>query len=215
MMSFKALNICDSIVYTIDYWERNLTNVTPYCPVCGEVTEIRAAGSTVMKTHFFHSTQGTNCPSIIENHSKYALLTPTTLDTTNGNQLINWTKINIWHLYSKCKKILKNRLQFKEFSAMLEKAKENKIWYYKGLNTNTLPYVLIVNFGIFPKIEGRSEEVWYIFDKKIYGDNLFLQKKITHIWRVTKLDIERIELDYDTSDTGKHYAWINFQSFYK
>ena len=50
---------------------------------------------------------------------------------------------------------------------------------------------------------------------KMYGDNLFLQKKITHIWRVTKLDIERIELDYDTSDTGKHYAWINFQSFYK
>ena len=51
---------------------------------------------------------------------------------------------------------------------MLEKAKENKIWYYKGLNTNTLPYVLIVNFGIFPKIEGRSEEVWYIFDKNVW-----------------------------------------------
>ncbi len=214
-MSYKALNKSDNTVYTIDYWERNLTSVTPYCPVCNEVTEIRAAGSTVMKTHFFHSTQGTDCPSIKENRSKFALLSPTILDTTNGNDLIDWTKVNIWHLYSKCRDILNNRLQFKEFSAMLEKARENKIWYYKNLSTNTLPYVLIVNFGVFPKIDGRSEEVWHIFDKSLYGDDLFLQKKISHIWRVTKLDIEKVELDYDTTKTGKHYVWKNFQSFYK
>ncbi|MGY4797202.1 hypothetical protein ACVNNN_19790 [Lysinibacillus fusiformis] len=135
------------------------------------------------------------------------------MDTTNGDELIDWTKINIWNLHSRCRDILNNRLAFKEFSAMLEKARENKIWYYKELSTNTFPYVLIVNFGVFPKIDGSSEEVWHIFDKSMYGDDLFLQKEISHIWRVAKLDIERVELDYDTTKRGKHYAWKNFQSF--
>lgn len=213
-MGFKALNKSDNTIYTLEYWERKLPTVTPYCPVCDEVTDLRAEGSVAMRTHFYHS-RGTDCPTIKKNRNKYALLTPTTRDIENGNNLICWTKVNIWHLYTKCKEILKNRLRFKEFSAMLEKANEKKIWFYKNLSINTLPYVLIVNFGVFPKIDGRVEDVWHIFDKDMYGDDLFLQKNITHIWRVTESDLERIELNYDTTKTGKHYVWKDLESFYK
>lgn len=214
-MGFKAWNKTDNKIYSLNYWQITFTDEIPYCPVCGEVTEIRAAGSTVMKTHFAHSTKGTECPSINDNRDKYALLTPTTLDKENGNDLICWTKVNIWHLYTKCREILNGRLRFKEFSYMLEKAKEKKIWFYKGLNETTLPYVLIVNFGVFSKIVGRDEEVWYILDKSMYGDDLFLQNEITHIWRVTKSDIERVALDYDIRGTGKPYAWKFLKSFYE
>lgn len=111
-MSFKAINKNDSTVYTLDEWERNLIHVTPYCPVCGEVTEIKAAGSTEVKTHFAHSIQGTDCPTINDNRRKYALLPPVDPDTENGNNLINWTKVNVWHLYTKCKEILHGRQAF-------------------------------------------------------------------------------------------------------
>lgn len=214
-MSFKAINKNDSTVYTLDEWERNLIHVTPYCPVCGEVTEIKAAGSTEVKTHFAHSIQGTDCPTINDNRRKYALLPPVDPDTENGNNLINWTKVNVWHLYTKCKEILHGRLRFQEFSDMLTKANEKGIWFYKGLTSNTLPYVLIVNYGVFNKIDGRTEEVWHTFDKDKYGDDLFLQKGVTHMWRITKSDIDKVKLDYLTRDTGKPYVWDFVKSFYK
>ncbi|MEB2282376.1 hypothetical protein LAV73_20710 [Lysinibacillus xylanilyticus] len=213
-MGFKALNKTDNKIYSLDYWQRTFTNETPYCPVCDEITEIRAAGSVYMKTHFFHK-KGTYCPSVRENHSKYELLPPTERDTKNGEKIINWIRVNISQLYTKCKKILNGRLRFKEFSDMLVKAKEKNIWFYKNLTINTLPYVLIVNFGVYPKIDGRREDVWYIFDKDMYGDTLFLRNKITHIWKVTESELERIELDYIPQDTVPDYVWTYVKPFYK
>ncbi len=214
-MGYKALNKTDNKIYSLENWQRSFTDEIPYCPVCGEVTEIRAAGSIYMKTHFFHK-KGTYCPSIIENHSKYELFPPTDRDTKNGEEIINWTKVNISHLYSKCREILNDRLKYDEFSNMLAKAKEKHIWFYKNLTINTLPYVLIVNFGVYPKIDGRDENVWYIFDKDMYGDDLFLKKKITHIWKVTESELERIELNCIPKEgTVPHYVWNYVKNLYK
>ena len=214
-MGFKALNKTDNKIYSLDYWERTFIDKLPYCPVCGEITKIKAAGSVNMLTHFSHP-KGTYCPSIKKNHSKYELLPPTERDTDNGEEIINWARVNISHLYFKCREILSDRLKYDEFSNMLAKAKVKNIWCYKNLTINTLPYVLIVNFGVYPKIDGRDEDVWYIFDKDMYGDDLFLQKKITHIWKVTESDLERIELKYiNNKGTVPHYVWTYVKTFYK
>ncbi|AMO35282.1 hypothetical protein [Lysinibacillus sphaericus] len=47
---------------------------------------------------------------------------------------------------------------------VLQKANDKSIWYYKGLTNETLPYVLVVNYGVFPKTKKlRNEDVHYIF----------------------------------------------------
>ncbi|TKI53331.1 hypothetical protein FC756_24565 [Lysinibacillus mangiferihumi] len=113
-MSFKALNQNYSTVYTLDEWERNLIHVTPYCPVCGVVTE-KAAGSTLRKTHFAHSIQNTDCPTINDNRRKYLLLSPVGLDTENGRDLINWTKLTCGTCIRNVRKFSKDVLSFKSF----------------------------------------------------------------------------------------------------
>ncbi|WP_282155815.1 competence protein CoiA family protein [Cytobacillus gottheilii] len=213
-MAFKAINKLDKLIYSVNEWERRLVGVTPYCPVCEEITEIKAKGSTVMKTHFAHL-KGSNCPLIEENHSSYLLLPPSNKDDKNGDELIRWAKVNSYHLYNKCKELLEGRLKYQEFSDILEKAVEKRIWFYKGLTKESLPFVLIVNYGKFLKKTGiRKEDVHFIFDKSLYGDDLFLQKKITHVWRVREsLDIDKIDLSYDVMETAPDYFWNYVKKF--
>ncbi|MGE7692072.1 hypothetical protein ACQKMI_23090 [Lysinibacillus sp. NPDC097214] len=182
-----------------------------------EVTEIKSKGSVFMQTHFAHG-KHSDCPTIKDNHGKYALLPPSDRDERNGKIPLCGAKVNIHYLYSKCKEILQGKLKFNEFSEMLNKANLNSIWFYMGLTNETLPYVLIVNYGVFPKVKGfRDEEVHYIFNKSTYTDDLFLKKRILHIFRVTNSDIESVELSYTTNNTTKstapYYLWKYVKEF--
>ncbi|MBG9692551.1 hypothetical protein ABD91_17305 [Lysinibacillus sphaericus] len=212
-MGSIALNKLDNVIYTLDDWQKKLIGITAYCPVCDEVTKIKAEGSLAVQTYFTHR-KNSDCPTIKENHEKYALLPPSERDEENGKRLLCWAKLNIYHLYLKCQEILEGKLKFIEFSNVLQKANDKSIWYYKGLTNETLPYVLVVNYGVFPKKKDlRNEDVHYIFDKKSYGDDLFLKKKISHMFKITKSDIESIELNYTTKSTAPYYVWKYVKEF--
>lgn len=215
-MGYKALDKRNNKIYDVKEWQIKARGVTPYCPVCGEVTELKAASSVVMKTHFAHE-RDSECPLIENNRSRYAILSPAEQDTKNGNEIIYWTKLNIIHLYNKCREILQGKLKYKEFSEMLERASNKNLWFYKGLTKEVLPYVLIVNYGIFTKgKDSRNEDVHFIFDKDLYGDDLFLHKKITHIWKISSnSDFDEVPIDYNTSNTAPHYVWKYVKSFYE
>ncbi|WP_031417330.1 hypothetical protein [Lysinibacillus sphaericus] len=216
-MGSIALNKLDNVIYTLDDWQKKLIGITAYCPVCDEVTKIKAEGSLARQTYFTHR-KNSDCPTIKENHEKYALLPPSKRDEYNGKKIICWAKVNIHHLYSQCKEILQGKLKFNEFSEILDKANKKSIWFYTGLTNETLPYVLIVNYGVFPKIKGlRDAEVHYIFKKDAYSDDLFLKKRISHMFRITNQDIESIELNYTTINTTKstapYYLWKYVKEF--
>ncbi|MEK4671360.1 competence protein CoiA family protein [Niallia sp. FSL R7-0271] len=214
-MGFYALNKNDNKLYSIKEWEMKFINIIPYCPVCGESTEIKAKGSVSMKTHFAHI-KGTDCPLTIEHQGEYNLLPPIITDKSNGQEIKKWTKVNTFFLYNKCKELLKGKLKYQEFGDILKKANEKRIWFYNGLNTNNLPYVLLVNYGIFTKKSGiRSEEFYFIFDKVTYGDDLFLQNGVTHIWRVySNFAIEKIEIEsISHKDLAPEYFWNYIKEF--
>jgi hypothetical protein len=61
------------------------------------------------------------------------LLPPSQKDEKNAIELKNWTKVNMYSLYQKCKEIAGGVLKFSEFADILEKANKQQIWYYKGL----------------------------------------------------------------------------------
>jgi hypothetical protein len=60
-------------------------------------------------------------------------------------------KVNAYHLYLKCQELLEGKLKYQEFSDILKKANENQIWFYKVLTKKCLPYVPVINYGIFEK----------------------------------------------------------------
>ncbi|MEB2301591.1 competence protein CoiA [Lysinibacillus xylanilyticus] len=212
-MANIARNQTDKKIYSIEDWQVSFINDIPYCPVCDEVTEIKAKSSVYMQTHFAHG-KHSDCPTIKDNHGKYTLLPPTDRDEDNGKILLCWAKLNIHHLYLKCQEILQGKLKFIEFTEVLQKANNNSIWFYKGLTNETLPYVLIVNYGVFSKVKDlRSEDVHYIFNKSAYGDDLFLKKKISHIYRVVDSGIESIALNYKTKGTAPDYFWRYVKTF--
>jgi hypothetical protein len=69
----------------IEKFGKNITlRRPPYCPICGEVTNIlKVKGSLEIKTNFAHP-KDSQCPSIEENRQKYLLLPPSAKDQTNG-----------------------------------------------------------------------------------------------------------------------------------
>lgn len=214
-MAFRAYNKITNEIIDIDYWLKEHFQDRPYCPICGEVTDIKAKSSVEIKTHFAHP-KGSECPSIEENHENYSLRSPVERDSDNAEKLIKWVKVNPYFLYKKCKELLDGFLKYQEFAELLNKADENQVWYYKGLTKEVLPYVLFVNHGTFPKINGcREERVYFIFDKNLYGDDLFLQKEITHIWKIRPdYYFDKIEISFNTHGSAPEYVWNYIRHFY-
>lgn len=213
-MGFYAVNKLEDKIYFIEDWLKFNIQAEPFCPVCNERTEIKSKGSVYQKTHFAHI-PGALCPTIASAQKHYELLSPTEKDDKNGMALIKWSKVNINQLYFKCQELLDGKLKFKEFKNILDAANAKKIWYYKGINSSFLPFVLLVNYGEFVKIKDfRQSNMYFYFDKSLYGDDLFLTKSVTHIWRITEDNLERIELINETNkQTISYYFWDYVKDF--
>lgn len=212
-MAYSAYSKKDNIMVSLEDWQLQRIEEIPYCPVCEGIINIRAKGSIAVNTHFKHESES-GCPTIERNRRKYELLPPQDRDISNGNALKNWVKVNAHHLYLKCKEV-SGFLKMPEFEKMLLKANENKIWYYKGLTTQHLPYVLLINYGMFDKIENRAEKMYFIFEKDVQGDDMFLKREITKIWRIKPENdvIEEVHIDYNIQGTAKHYFWTYVKKF--
>lgn len=62
---------------------------------------------------------------------------------------------------------------------MIFKASERNVWFYKGMTLKYLPYVLLVNYGVFQKEEHRKNKVYFVFDSKLSNyEDLWIKPKI-------------------------------------
>lgn len=215
-MAYKAFSKINNALYSVDEWLENNYNEIPYCPICGEITTIDSKTSEFKRTHFSHS-KGALCPSIEKNRELYALLIPKERDMENAKELKNWFKANPYILYNACKKILNEHLSYKEFSEIIRVGNEKQIWSLKGLNEVRLPYVLMVNYGIFDITPTRTDKCYFIFDKDLNGKDLFLTEKIKHIWKIDlkDKDFTKIEISNLVTGSSKSYFWNYVKEFYK
>ncbi|WP_121640692.1 hypothetical protein [Virgibacillus sp. Bac330] len=106
-------------------------------------------------------------------------------------------------------------LTTKDYKEMIEKASKRNIWFYKGMEEKYLPYVLLVNYGIFEKNKFHKEKTYFVFDSKLsnYDDLWIRNGKIKQkIWKVTPNlhDLEEIEIDFDNSEYAPYYflPWV-------
>lgn len=174
----------------------------PKCLICDYDLYVRASSSPGVSTHFVHK-QGSNCSSIGDNRKRYDTLFPREKDYVNAKKLKKTLLSNMELVFQKCKSIFGKGFRRKDFRNVIHKASERDIWLYKGLTMEYLPYVLLVNYGIFQKNEYR-EKVYFVFDAKLsrYEDLWIRPKEIKKkVWRVypDDKDIEEVKIEFDTS----------------
>lgn len=181
MMPFYANHPRTLKQYHIDDWIKLFPKLLPICTVCTAELKIRAIASPNSRTHFYHE-DDSNCPTIDENRRKYEGLRPTEKDYDNARLIRQITSDNLYKVYLKCKYLLSENLSHSTFKEMLVLANDREIWYYKGLDFKYVPYVLLVNYGIF-----REQDVFFVFDSNLtsydvlWNQTTNIKKKI---WRI-------------------------------
>jgi|GEM_PF-3066091 len=199
----------DGKVISIEEWELHHKEETPFCMVCEKRMYIKGGSSPGVTTHFAHF-EGSNCPSIEYNREKYDDLKPSELDLENGKKIQGFLLSNIWAVYQKCKEIFGKGLTKRDYQDMIRKASEKKIWYYKGMKEEYIPYVLLVNYGIFKKNDFHKEKTYFVFDANLSSyEDLWIKggKLKQKIWRVKPDigEIKDIKISFDISGLADHY----------
>ncbi|MCY7773449.1 hypothetical protein MOF05_07740 [Bacillus haynesii] len=193
---------------SIEDWELYHKEETPICIICGHNLYVRANSSPGSSAHFAHY-PGSNCPSIQYNREKYDSLQPVEKDYQNAKKLKKHLINNMWPVYQKCKSIFGQGFRQKDFQKMILKASERNIWFYKGMTLKYLPYVLLVNYGVFQKEDHRKNKVYFVFDSKLSNyEDLWIKPKIKQkMWKVYPEEgqIEEVEIDFDTSSLSPEY----------
>ncbi|MGE6756041.1 hypothetical protein ACQKFO_21810 [Rossellomorea sp. NPDC071047] len=136
-------------------WYMKHNNTIPFCKVCNHQLSFVSKASSKRTMHFRHP-DNSRCPTILENANLYSNLTPQLKDTSNALELKEWVKENGYLLYKQMCFILGGSMKWSEFTEILLLGKQRDIFLYSGLTTNLLPYTLLANYGIFPKIKGRT-----------------------------------------------------------
>ncbi|WIY58987.1 hypothetical protein [Bacillus arachidis] len=146
----------------VSKWKIKYPGQDAICEVCDKSMYVRADATPDRADHFAHYPHS-NCPTSKESRKKYEDLYPTEIDEENAKRIKREVVANLWPIYQKCKEIMKGNqksndafLYQKEFKEMIQKADERNIWAYKGLTLKYVPYVLLVNYGVFPK-RGSAE----------------------------------------------------------
>lgn len=185
-------------------------DIKPLCPVCRKELFIRASSTPDKASHFVHY-KNSGCPTIDENRKKYEGLRPVEMDFKNAKKIKKEFINNMWLVYQKCNSLCsedpnKKGLNQKQFKKMVDKATENDIWYYKGLTLEYLPYVLLVNYGVFRELKRKC---YFVFDSKLTNyDDLWTKGKVKKkIWKVyyEDNDVKGINIDFNTSDIATDY----------
>ncbi|TFW48661.1 hypothetical protein ES895_26965 [Bacillus sp. 007/AIA-02/001] len=204
----------------VSKWKIKYPDQDASCEVCNTAVYVRADATPNRQDHFAHY-KHSNCPTIKDGRKKYEHLHPTEKDEENAKKIKREVVANLWPIYQKCKEIMKGNqkgnqafLYKKEFKEMIEKADEGNIWAYKGLILKYVPYVLLVNYGVFSKKDFRKRKVHFVFDSLMSNyDDLWINSKVKqNIWRVypdEQNSVEREQIDWDTSGLEPDY-FINF-----
>ncbi|OUB81193.1 hypothetical protein [Bacillus wiedmannii] len=193
---------------SIEEWQRKYMEETPICAVCNKSMYVRAKASD-MNTHFAHF-KGSDCPLLAENHKRYEHLTPREKDYANAKKIKQTVLNNLWVFYLKCQEAFGEGFRQQDFKSVLEKANEINIWLYKGLTVKHVPYVLLVNYGVFEKKPYRDEKVHFIFDANLSNyDDLWNKPKVIRqkMWKVfpKKGDINEIKMDFSSQGLAPEY----------
>ena len=165
------------------------------CEVCGSIMDIRAQYSTDRPAHLYHP-KNTVCPTKFENHKRYEHLTARYFDESQGLIIRQDVKENLFNIYLACASIVGKNLIFDNFKKLISEATKKKVWDYKGISLNYVPYILLsLNDGFF-EAKFRNEETKKYEETKFfialepgikYFDDLWIeanQKKI--IWKIAK-----------------------------
>lgn len=191
-------------------WDQNHPEESAKCPVCDEYMKVRANSALETTTHFWHK-NGSKCPTVKNNSEKYNLQ-PVEKDYKNAKKIKKSLLNNLETVYQECKKIYgKKGFKRSDFKELIRKASENNTWFYKGLTMKYLPYVLLVNYGVFQKADHRKEKVYFVFDEKLSNyDDLWIKpgkmkQKIFKIYANRHNEVEEVKIDFDTSTLCPEY----------
>lgn len=135
------------------------------CEFCRENIYL-AGGSSDRVLHFRHRPGG-HCPTKIPAGRPYLELTPVDGDPTSGAHLRSDVRRN-WKRHFSALSNLVPFLSPEEFTSLLEIASERRVWDYRGLQEENVPYVLVLVADFPPwtsiKRNGRPErKLWFRF----------------------------------------------------
>ena len=144
-------------------------SVEPRCPICKTVLSIRPKADGDKTRHFWHSTKNTGCPTIEENKLRYLGLDGTQDDKDKINNFKFEVASNSYKIFLKCRNMCEDKLSVKEFIRMLECFTKNKIWNYRNLYLEYIPYMLLhlscnikkdLYFVLMPYTFSNSNNLW-------------------------------------------------------
>ncbi|HFP7023895.1 TPA: hypothetical protein ACHKB2_001767 [Acinetobacter baumannii] len=176
-MPFRAIDEKTNQAYPIEWFLKN-GKVAGVCGYCGTLMTIKANHTSDKRAHFWHGSGDSNCPTITKNGSAYEGLEGGTLDKEAGLQMIQLVNNNMFQIYLACMKIINKSLFFSEFKEWVLKANAKKVWDYKGITLEYVPYILLTFAeklnGLFPGVKG-GVDYRIIFDPKLKTfDNLWI-----------------------------------------
>lgn len=166
-----------------------------FCEVCENLMEIRAQYSTDRPAHFYHA-KNADCPTKFENHKRYDHLTARYFDESLGVKIRQEVQQNLFNIYLACSAIVGKNILFETFKLMLSEASKKRIWDYKGISLNYVPYILLsLNEGFF-EAKFKNEKTKKYEETKFfialepgvkYFDDLWIDvNRKNIIWKIAK-----------------------------
>jgi len=142
------------------------------CPVCRGLLFIRGNHNNKKCPHFAHARHA-DCIVVRQGKEKYSHLTP----VEQNPQIISKRKADFLELtdktYIKCHTICDKRLKFTEYYELLRVATNKKMWSYRGLELECIPYILLTYCDLTKrKNRSRNFNLRFVFnsDVKNYSD---------------------------------------------
>ncbi|OKP83727.1 hypothetical protein [Paenibacillus sp. P32E] len=208
----KAINPADRKTYAIKDW---LINFGPdhlgECMVCSNTLKIRADHTQGKTAHFWHNQPHTNCPTINQNSLGYNNLYPTTVDEENAKKVKEEFVANYYYIYLKCDQLCDGGLKFTVFRNLIEKANKQRIWFYKDLSIDYIPYILLTLDESFKLSTNYSKKAFYFcFEPNLRNyDDLWIRTNLKKkIWRIHTDESKNIEEFIINNDLPKEPFWV-------
>jgi hypothetical protein len=119
------------------------------CRICHHPMSFRAGSTSERVPHFFHLSGAATCPSSIAASKQYSVLKPTSPNVAGGIALRAIFKAT-WRVHWFEFNRLTDHGSVDEFVEMLERACRLKLWEYRGIGIDHLPYLLVA-LADFPR----------------------------------------------------------------
>ena len=172
-MGFFAIEPETNELIHVSKWKIKYPETNAVCEVCEKELSIWCDSHQGMQEHFHHN-PNSNSPLSDKNGKRYEGLYPTESDEENAKKIRRLVFANLWQVYKKYREIIEGDkkggralLRQVEFREMLEKADKKNIWAYKDLTLKYVPYILLVNYGMFGKGNARKRKVHFVFHSEM------------------------------------------------